>query len=357
MKDEFQPLEPVGHEATEARIVAWVQGEVSPAEAAELESLCAVRPDLEVFRKQIAELHSLLGEATTDAGWTLSAERRARLDAAFAGGAFSSASRKTKATGRWVRPVLLAAAACVTLAAGFHFIVTPLGNTRLGEKAKPLPSITALPRESKSPEDFRRETATAQANQEMSTRWVAPAAPATLAALDTSEDKILMDSSLGKEAQPFTTQIAQAPVDSVVKSDVAATAEMPAEAMAMAAPLKRHEVAKAKLPERQGHLAELNRAMQALPISQGGEWMGGSGSGGASGSWRFARLQKNAPPEEFEVRVSTAKEARGYQLASGETVKLLIEDGKDVECSQKIVTVGGKTMTIEAMLREALAGK
>jgi hypothetical protein len=356
MKDEFQPLEPVGHEATEARIVAWVQGEVSPAEAAELESLCAVRPDLEVFRKQITELHSLLGEATTDAGWTLSAERRARLDAAFAGGSFSPASRKAKATGSWMRPVVLAAAACVALAAGFHFIVTPLGDTRLTEKAKSLPSVAALPRDSKSPEDFRRETSTAQTSQEMSTRWVAPAAPATISPLE-ARAEILADGALKKDAKPFAAQVAQAPVDSVVKSEVAATAGMPAEAMAMAAPLKRNEIAKAKSPERQGHLAELNRAMEALPISHGGEWLGGAGSGGASGSWRFARLQKNASSEEFEVRVSTAKEARSYKLASGETVKLLIEDDKGVECSQKIVTVSGKTMTIEAMLREALAGK
>jgi hypothetical protein len=366
MKDEFQPLEPVGHETTEARIVAWVHGEVSAAEAADLAGLCAIRPDLEAFRKQIAELHALLGEATTDTGWALSAERRARLDAAFAGVPAFAGQRAKKPRGNWVRPVLLAAAACVALAAGFHFIVAPLGDTRLAGESRRLPSITALPRESKSPEDFRREAATAQAGpkEEMATRWAAPAAPATLTALDTSEGKILADSALEKEAEPFAAQVAQAPVDSLEKSEALAkpaAAGMPAEAVAMAAPLKRKDVAEAPslaaLPEREARLVEVDRAFRAAPVFQRDGWLGGAGSGRASGSWRFARLQKDEPAVEFEVRISSAKEARDYKLPSGSTVKLLVEDDKGTECSQKLVTVGGKTMTIEAMLREALAEK
>ncbi|HEY8962202.1 MAG TPA: hypothetical protein VIM57_08335 [Luteolibacter sp.] len=360
MKDEFQPLEPVGHETTEARIVAWVHGEVSPTEAAELVRLCAARPDLEAFRKQIAELHSLLGEATTDSGWALSAERRARLEAAFAGAPSRPTPRMIRTTPRWVRPVLLAAAACVALATGFHFIVTPLGDTRLAEGSKSLPSVTALPRESKAPEDFRREVVTAQASQDESPRWAVPETSATFSPLAT-QGEILADSALEKDAKPFAAQVAQVPADLESRSERTATAGMPEGPVAMAAPLKKKDAAetvtKSASMERQSPLAELNRAMEALPISQRGEWFRGEGSGRSSGSWRFARLQNGTRSEEFEVRISTAKEARDYRLASGSTVKLLVEDGKGVECSRKLVTVDGKTMTIETMLRDALAGK
>ncbi|HEY5229216.1 MAG TPA: hypothetical protein VIJ19_11790, partial [Opitutaceae bacterium] len=47
----------------EARIVAWVMGEASAAESAELESLVAAQPELAAFRAAIMELRGLSKEA------------------------------------------------------------------------------------------------------------------------------------------------------------------------------------------------------------------------------------------------------------------------------------------------------
>lgn len=52
-----------GDQELEARIVAWVLGEASAFEAAELKRLCAERPELAVFKRRIQAVHGLLGEA------------------------------------------------------------------------------------------------------------------------------------------------------------------------------------------------------------------------------------------------------------------------------------------------------
>ena len=62
MKDPT-PFDTVGDESVEARIVAWVLGETSAFEAAELERLCEERPELLVFRRRMRALHGLLTEA------------------------------------------------------------------------------------------------------------------------------------------------------------------------------------------------------------------------------------------------------------------------------------------------------
>jgi Mg-chelatase subunit ChlD/Tfp pilus assembly protein PilF len=70
-------------EHLEARITAWVLGEASPFEAAELEALCAEDPELQVFVNRTKALHSLLLEtppSASDQFWKLSPERRAKLD-------------------------------------------------------------------------------------------------------------------------------------------------------------------------------------------------------------------------------------------------------------------------------------
>lgn len=368
MKDEFQPLEPVGHEATEARIVAWVHGEVSAMEAAELEKLCAVRPDLERLRQAMTELHGLLGEATREEpAWTLSPERRARLDAAFSGSLVGVNSRTAKTNGRWVRPVLLAAAACIALAAGFHFIVGPVGDNRpVVKEDRHLPVVATAQRASKAPADFRKDAVAAQGGETMFDNLVAPAAPAAFSSLETSSDAPLFTAALDKQpAQSFVIPVPEAASvkDSLEEAALASrvTAIAPAETAAMAAPLRMGDFPEAKnkaeLSEREAQVADVERALSASPLFQRGEWRFGSGlgSGGPGVTWVFSRRKKEAQGETFRVTLSNAKDARRYDLGRGVVVKLLAEDEKGVECSQKLVSVDGKTLTVEALLRQAVA--
>ena len=80
------PFTTIGDEPVEARIVAWVLGEASAFEAAELERLCEERPELLVFRRRMRALHGLLTEAEAaqpDDGWKLPPEKRKVLDEIF----------------------------------------------------------------------------------------------------------------------------------------------------------------------------------------------------------------------------------------------------------------------------------
>ncbi|HEY8991675.1 MAG TPA: hypothetical protein VIM46_06845, partial [Luteolibacter sp.] len=71
----------------EARVVAWVLGEASAFEAAQLEMLCAERPELAVFKRRIEAVHGLLGEAAKplETPLLLSPERRAKVLAVIGG--------------------------------------------------------------------------------------------------------------------------------------------------------------------------------------------------------------------------------------------------------------------------------
>lgn len=77
-------LQPVSEDQLEARITAWVLGEASPFEIAELESLVAKSPELQLFFARTLAIHSLLKEAETTANapsedWKLPDEKRAKL--------------------------------------------------------------------------------------------------------------------------------------------------------------------------------------------------------------------------------------------------------------------------------------
>ena len=79
-------LTAIGDEPIEARIVAWVLGDASAFEAAELERLCDERPELQVFRRRMRALHGLLTEAEAaepDTAWQLPPEKRKVLDELF----------------------------------------------------------------------------------------------------------------------------------------------------------------------------------------------------------------------------------------------------------------------------------
>src|ERR1041384_4243078 len=84
----------------EARIVAWVAGEASPFEVAELERLVAEKPELAIFKRRIEAVHGLVGRAARPAAervrmWE---DRAAKLLAAIGG--------KTKATPAGAAPVV-----------------------------------------------------------------------------------------------------------------------------------------------------------------------------------------------------------------------------------------------------------
>ncbi len=77
------PFDTVGDAPVEARIVAWVLGEASAFEVAELERLCEERPELHIFRCRMLALHGLLTEAEAagkDHSWKLPPEKRKLLD-------------------------------------------------------------------------------------------------------------------------------------------------------------------------------------------------------------------------------------------------------------------------------------
>ncbi|MFD0893406.1 von Willebrand factor type A domain-containing protein [Luteolibacter ambystomatis] len=138
MKEEdSNPLEPVGDEPIEARIVAWVLGDASAFEAAELERLCAANPELEAFRRRMLALHGLLGEAgdtAPDDQWKLSPDRRSKVEALFNAPSAPAAATLLKPQKRssqpWIRQALMATAACLVLAAGFRYVFAPAKNTQ-----------------------------------------------------------------------------------------------------------------------------------------------------------------------------------------------------------------------------------
>ena len=113
------PFDTVGDEPVEARIVAWVLGESSAFEAAELERLCEERPELLVFRRRMRTLHGLLTEAEAaepDHSWKLPPEKRKLLDEIFGGETVVRLEPgKELRIRRYGRRAMLAIAACVVI--------------------------------------------------------------------------------------------------------------------------------------------------------------------------------------------------------------------------------------------------
>lgn len=138
--DDSPPSTPSGSPppdpALEARLVAWIAGEASPFEAAELARLCAENPELEKFRRRVAAVHGLVAEAVRPAptGFRLAPERRAKLLAALdqtaspaaLGGSSTLAAPATifPAARRWTAWAL-PAAACLALLGLLAAIVIP----------------------------------------------------------------------------------------------------------------------------------------------------------------------------------------------------------------------------------------
>lgn len=84
MNDNPSPFGIHPDDQLEARITAWVLGEASPFEIAELESLVAKSPELQLFLARTLAIHALLQEAETTANtpsedWKLPNKKRAKL--------------------------------------------------------------------------------------------------------------------------------------------------------------------------------------------------------------------------------------------------------------------------------------
>lgn len=133
MNDET-PYTTIGDEPVEARIVAWVLGEASAFEVAELERLCEERPELLVFRRRMRALHGLLTEAEAtqpDDGWKLPPEKRKALDEIFGGEKpIHLEFEKEKRIRRAGLRAFLAIAACVVLAIVVLQLVHPIWITQ-----------------------------------------------------------------------------------------------------------------------------------------------------------------------------------------------------------------------------------
>ncbi len=137
MKDT--PFDTIHDEPLEARIVAWVLGEASSFEAAELERLCEERPELLVFRRRMRALHGLLTDAESaepDNSWKLPEEKRKVLDEIFGEEKVARLEPDKEARiRRGGRRALLAIAACLMLTL-FLGAVFSAGNASIQKSRK-----------------------------------------------------------------------------------------------------------------------------------------------------------------------------------------------------------------------------
>ncbi|MEM9238073.1 MAG: hypothetical protein AAGB14_14975, partial [Verrucomicrobiota bacterium] len=109
-----KPLEALGDEALEARIIAWVLGEASAFEAAELEERCEVDTDLKRFAQRMREVHQLIEADKSpidESEWKLPEAKRQKVVDLL--GVEVAKRPITKVRRVPVRILALAAAACL----------------------------------------------------------------------------------------------------------------------------------------------------------------------------------------------------------------------------------------------------
>jgi Mg-chelatase subunit ChlD len=122
------PFDSLGDESVEARITAWVLGEASAFEIAELERLCQERPELEAFRQKMLDLHGLMTEAenmSADDSWKLPPAKRKAIDDIAGNVKFPAKALREKQINRTGRRAIWGIAACVTLTAVVWKLVNP----------------------------------------------------------------------------------------------------------------------------------------------------------------------------------------------------------------------------------------
>jgi len=122
MNDDNQPNpgpQPWHDPALEARIVAWVMGEASAFEVAELERLVAETPELALFKRRLEAVHGLAAEAARPPRpkLQLSAERRRKLLDVIGTAPAPAPEKKVRvlpaAAAWWKAPVWSLLAACL----------------------------------------------------------------------------------------------------------------------------------------------------------------------------------------------------------------------------------------------------
>ncbi len=121
MNETHESTDALGDDAIEARIAAWVLGESSAVEAADLEQLCEQRPELLVFRRRTEALHQLLTETESTGSadtWKLPPEKRRALDGIFDSKPSAALVKERKNSNRKSGfRVFFAIAACLLFAA------------------------------------------------------------------------------------------------------------------------------------------------------------------------------------------------------------------------------------------------
>ncbi len=128
MNDNLQPL---GNDPLEARITAWVLGEASPFEAAELEALCEKDPELKLFLHRTTALHALIKDAETTSNapsddWKLPAGKKIKLARLLDDQPEIPALPKPKRDLRRLTIIsAFAIAACITFAAFLVALMSP----------------------------------------------------------------------------------------------------------------------------------------------------------------------------------------------------------------------------------------
>jgi Ca-activated chloride channel homolog len=131
------------HPDLEARIVAWVLGEASPFEIAELERRVAEDPALAVFKRRMEAVHGLVGEAARAPinAPKLSAERREKLLAAIGAQSETAAESSSVLTMKplrhrpWWRVPVWAIPAAACLLVGIFAVYETQWRVRPAENA------------------------------------------------------------------------------------------------------------------------------------------------------------------------------------------------------------------------------
>jgi tetratricopeptide (TPR) repeat protein/uncharacterized protein YegL len=132
--DTDKPLNPVGDAALEARITAWVLGEASPFEAAELEEICARDPEARLFERRLRVLHGFITadrKAGSEDEWKLPAEKRSKIEALFEEPVVEKVEirehPKVVHRGQTGRRALLALAACTVVSVATWSLLGTIG--------------------------------------------------------------------------------------------------------------------------------------------------------------------------------------------------------------------------------------
>lgn len=159
MNDESdKPLNPPGDDALEARIVAWVLGEASSFEAAELDKLCAADPELRCFERRIRDLHGLIGDdakVASDSEWKLPEAKREKITDLL--GTDVVRLVPEQASRRYFgRRALLAAAACVMISVIAYSIYGSSSGSKEALASAPKTQVAAAPKTS-NPAGSREE--------------------------------------------------------------------------------------------------------------------------------------------------------------------------------------------------------